>query len=138
MFEIVYTHNWHDGPRDGIADFQGNPHLFESEWADREEDDDTFLLMPIERETFDLAIEDWAIWRRWETAFHQGKATKETHPALPEDHQRHEEIKRLLEDKLVIDRTKAIRMTAEFRVRDDPDWSGSGWCPLEVRWEVLS
>jgi hypothetical protein len=138
MFEVVYTYSWHSGPRKGIADFQGKPHVFKSEWADSEGGDDSFLLMPIEREIFSLAIENWAIWRRWETAFHEGKATKETHPALPEDRQRHEEIKRLLEGKLEIDPSQAIRARADFRDRNDPNWSGKGWRPLEVRWEVLS
>lgn len=61
---------------------------------------DTFLLMPIDQETFALALEDWAIWRRWETAFQLGKTTQETHPALLEDKSRHEELKRLLKGRL--------------------------------------
>ena len=48
-------------------------------------DSETFLLQPIDGQAFSLALEDWAIWRRWETAFHEGKTPHETHPALPED-----------------------------------------------------
>ena len=46
MFEVVYTvPDRYDGPRRGIADYDGHPHLFESEWRDRENlDTDTFLL----------------------------------------------------------------------------------------------
>ncbi|HEU5117435.1 MAG TPA: hypothetical protein VFT74_12395 [Isosphaeraceae bacterium] len=99
---------------------------------------DTFLLMPIDREILALALEDWAIWRRWETAFHQGKTTREHHPALPEDQERHRELERLLEGRLVIDRTRMVRKRAEFRVREDPQWSGYGFRPLEVCWEDVS
>jgi hypothetical protein len=137
VFEVVYTlTDWYDGPRRGITDHHGQPHLFESEWRDGENlDADTFLLMPIDPDTFSLALEDWVIWCRWETAFHQGKATRDTHPALPEDRSRHEELERLLEGRLVVDPARAVRKRAEFRVRGDPDWSGYGWPPLEVRWE---
>src|SRR6185437_104535 len=100
-------------------------------------DADTFLLMPVDRETFSSALEDWAIWRRWETAYCQGKASAETHPALPEDRSRHEELERLLEGRLVVDPAQAVQRKAEFRVRADPQWSGYGWRPLEVRWEAL-
>ena len=137
MFEIVHTlTDWYDGPRRGIADYRCQPHIFESEWRDGENlDADTFLLMPIDQETLSLALEDWAIWRRWETAFHQGMATHETHPALPKDRDRHEELERLLSGRLVVDPAQAVRKRAEFRVRNDPSWNGYGWKPLEVRWE---
>src|SRR5262249_26721368 len=74
-YEIVHsmTDFW-DGPRQGIANFNGIPHLYESEFDKFTENDwqDTYLLMPIDEATFQLAMEDWEIWRRWETAFHSG------------------------------------------------------------------
>jgi hypothetical protein len=139
VFETVHTlTDWYDGPRRGIADYRGRPHLFESEWRDGEDlDADTFLLMPVDADTFALALEDWAIRRRWETAFYQGRATEETHPALPEERGRHEDLERLLDGRLAVDPARAVRATAEFRVRPDPEWSGYGGRPLEVRWSAL-
>lgn len=138
MFEVVHTlTDWYDGPRRGVADYHGQPHLFESEWLDGKNlDADTFLLMPIAPDTFTLAIEAWAIWRRWETAFHQGKTSRDTHPALPEDRLQHNDLERLLKGRLVIDRARAVRKRAEFRVGGSPDWNGYGCPPLEVRWEA--
>lgn len=132
MFEVVYTVlDWYDGPRRGVADCKGHAHLFESEWRDREDVvADTFLLVPVDAETFALVLEDWTIWRRWETAFHKGMAARESHPALPEDQERHRELQHLLEGRLTVDSIKAIRRKAEFRVRHDPEWSGHGWSPL--------
>lgn len=103
MFEIVHTvTDWYDGPRRGISDFHGKPHLFESEWQDgKDMNSDTFVLSEIDPDIFSLALEDWAIWRRWETAFYQRPATAVTHPALPEDRQRHDELKQLLEERLI-------------------------------------
>lgn len=139
MYEVVHTLTaWYDGPRCGIADYHGNPHLFESEWKDGEDlATDSFLLTPIDSNTLALALEDWAIWRRWETAFHQGRATHEFHPALPEDRARHEELKKLLAEHLVTDPARAVRVQAVFRNRDDEQWSGYGWHPMEVCWSEL-
>lgn len=135
VFEIVHTvTDFYDGPRAGIADLNGSPHLYQAEW-DTELDDyaDTFLLMPIDLETLALALEDWAIWQRWEDAFHHGLADQSSHPALSSDRQRHEELKRLLSGRLQADAKSSVRKCGEFRVRPDaavrPVFSN-----LEVRW----
>jgi hypothetical protein len=141
-FELVHTMtDFWDKPRAGIANFRGAPHVYQSDYADTEGDDtkhDVYLLMPIDEETFALAMENWAIWRRYETAVHLGKTTSASHPALPEDRQRHEQIKPILNQRLSVDSARAVRADAEFRSRPDPTWSGKGWPPLEVRWTVLS
>jgi hypothetical protein len=136
MFETVHTcTDWYDGPRRGVADLGGVPHLFESQWADGEYlDNDTYLLTPIDLETLALALEDWAIWQRWVTAFHRGEATRDTHPALPADRPRHDELDRLLAARLMIDPGRSVRKFATFHVREDPAWSGYGWRPLAVEW----
>lgn len=138
MFEIVHAYDWYSGPRRGVADYRGRPHAFDSEWRDFGELDveDTFLLTPVEPSTLDLVLEGWAIWRRWETALGKGETPPETHPALPEDRERHEELQRMLEGRLDVDPSRAVRLLAEFRTRHDPDWSGYGWPPLEVEWRV--
>jgi hypothetical protein len=137
MFETVHTcTDWYDGPRRGIADYQGRPHLYESEWKDGDDlDATTFLLSPVDDETFALAMEDWAIWRRWETAFHQGRVTQDSHPALPEERSRHEELKCMLERKLKIDPARAFRKAAEFRARTVEGCGGRSCpSPMEVCW----
>lgn len=136
-YELVHTMtDYYDGPREGVADFEGAPHVYASEWSDRDDDwADTFLLSPITSDLFRLAMEDWEIWRRWESAFHEGRATRETHPALPEDRARHDELRRLLADQLSVDTQNAVRARAQFRRRTDSTWSGLGWAPLEVAWE---
>jgi hypothetical protein len=86
-FEIIYTMtDYYDGPRAGIASFHGIPHLYQSLF-DYTHDDwtDIYLLKPIDEATFRLALEDWEIYKRWETARMNGQATIDTHPALPED-----------------------------------------------------
>jgi hypothetical protein len=49
--------DYYDGPRQGVADYRGRPHLYESQWSDIDSDqEDTFLLTPITAETFKLAL----------------------------------------------------------------------------------
>jgi hypothetical protein len=136
MFEIVHTlTDYYDGPRRGVADYQEQPHLYESEWQNGENlQADTFLLMPIDADTVALVREHWAIWLRWEAAFHRGETTRETHPALQEDRARHAELARLLQERLVIDPARAVRKRAEFRAREGHEWNKPGFPPFEVQW----
>lgn len=84
-------------------------------------------------ETFRLALEDWAIWRRWEEAFHAGQTTSDTHPALPADRARHDELTAVLTERLAALGGTVTRAHAEFRVEPGNHEAGRGRA-LEVRW----
>lgn len=137
-YEPVYTMtDYWDGPRRGIASFKGTPHFYESLFDEAENEGvSTFLLMPINEEIFQLALEDWAIWQRWLQAFQEGRTTRDTHPALPQDRPRHEVIKSVLEERLIIDPATTKRAKANFRVKEGK-LDGAGQKPLEVSWKVL-
>ena len=102
--EQVYTMtDYYDGPRGGMANYLGRPHLYRSLWADIDhERADVFELFPVDEETFTLAIEDWEIWRRWRAAFDRGEVSVDSHPALPADRQRHDEIEMILRPRLAV------------------------------------
>jgi hypothetical protein len=118
QYEPIYTWtDWYDGPRGGIAEFQGRPHLYEAEFDFALGYSEVFLLMPLDADTVRLALEDWEIWRKWDAAHKAGLTPEETFPALPEDRRRHEEITSLLDGKLVADPARAIRAKADFRTR---------------------
>jgi hypothetical protein len=129
--EPVHTMTgWYDGPRSGIADYQGRPHLYESLWAETPENGwtDLFMLMPIDDDTFTLAMESWSIWLRWEAAFHAGEATQDTHPALPPDRTRQEHLDALLADRLKIDPRTAIVARGNFTVlRSSNTTTSASW-----------
>lgn len=135
-YDRVHTMTaYYDGPRLGIADFEGKPHLYESEWDDLDDKYAfTFRLSPVEPRLFGLAMEQWRIWRRWETAYHEGRAPGTKHPALPEDQLRSHELDDILDTTLKIDEDNYVRAHADFEPVDDPDWNGRGWQPLQVKW----
>ncbi|TWU05788.1 hypothetical protein [Stieleria varia] len=128
-FETVHTMtDYYDGPRGGVADFRGTPHVYESEFSDTLGNyTDSFRLSPITDDLFQLALEDWAVWLRWNAAYKRGDTPHETHPALPDDRARHEELQRLLNGKLVIDPDNFVVATGEFRFTESLD---------QVRWSV--
>src|SRR5262245_11670603 len=104
-----------DGPIGGVADFNGTPHRYDAEFDDLNgEYSSVFRLKELPQDLFHLLMEDWEIWRRWETAFHAGQTTKETHPALPEDRARHVDL--LREIAVLNNRwtTRVFRMRGEF------------------------
>ncbi len=127
--ETVYTiTDWYDGARRGIADLYGKPHYYENPWNESEQDwSEIYFLKLLDDETFALAMEDWEIWLRWERAFKDGKTTQETHPALPEDKQRHEQLKKTLAERLVISPEKCVKATAEFVYGE----------PTKVKWQKI-
>ena len=138
-FERVHTvTDYYDGPRRGIADFGASPHLYESIFNDVLDDySNEFHLKPVSNELFELALEDWSIWLRWETAHHKGTTTLDSHPALPEDRQRHDQLELILKEQLVISKDNVLRAQAEFRPRAESQSSGRRFHPLEVKWTKI-
>jgi hypothetical protein len=139
MYEPVYTvEEYYDGPRRGIADYQGMPHLYESRWSDIDTDGlDTFLLMPVSQDTLKLALEDWAIFQRWEAAFQKGQTVAETCPTLPKDAARHAELECELRSLLVMDESRAFCAVADFEAQKT-DTDDMGRRPLVVEWRIVS
>jgi hypothetical protein len=136
-FERVYTNtDYYDGPRKGIADFEGKPHAYSCIFErDLDGWSDIFLLMSINEDVLRLALEDWQIWCRWEAAFHQGTITLDSHPALPADRIRHEELKILIGNQLEPNPELSLKCRGEFRA--ETPIAGRGLCNqrlLEVRW----
>jgi hypothetical protein len=115
-WDRVHTVNdYHDGPRLGIADVDGVPHIYEAEFDhSSDEYSDTYFVSPVDESLLALVLEDWEIWLRWDSAFKRGEVSIESHPALPEDRQRHEVLKIAIGDRLKVDRAQAGYMKARF------------------------
>src|SRR5678809_69802 len=141
-FERVHTVNDHyDGPRSGIADFRGAPHVYRAVFSEGADDWEPglFELRPLSDTTFALAMENWAIWQRFEARHRAGEVVwsgiADEWGALPEDLSRHRELAVALAHDLTIDSANRVLAHAEFRVVDSDEEFPSGVLrPLEVRW----
>ncbi len=137
MREPVHTiDDYYDSPRQGIADFDGEPHYYECEF-DKEADEysDVFRLTPIADSIFKLAIEKWQIWCCWERAFHAGEVTLDTHPALAEERSRYEELKKIVDQQIASGRPNSVRARGNF-VRGVAKSFEVGWGGAAKSFEV--
>jgi len=136
-YERVFTvTDYYDGPRKGIANHQGEPHFYECIFDEAKDDYlQLFRLTPVDAQTFQLALEDWSIWQRWEVAFHAGKADTSTHPALRQDANRHAELKQILDKSLATDAEKAFTKSGRFEVVGDPSAADGVMRPFQVKWD---
>lgn len=135
-YERVYTMtDYYDGPRGGIANFRGTPHAYASLFAE-DEYTDVFELRPVDDETLRLALEDWEIWLRWDDAHKSGIVNLDTHPALPTDRARHDEIEPVLAARFAALPGPVIRARGNFRPTHGHENAGGGrW--MEVQWTVI-
>jgi hypothetical protein len=99
--EHVYVENeWYDGPRAGVADVNGLPHRFTSQWDEVEEEYlGTFLVWPVAHEELALEQEQWAIFVRWNEQYEAGAVGSDSHPGHVGTNTRWDEIEAELEAK---------------------------------------
>jgi len=134
-WEPLYTiMDFWDCPRSGVACVQGIAHAYTSVFDEAKDDYlDTYLVSPIEPEAMPLILENWDIWVRWESAYQAGLTTIETHPVLPEDRPRHEEIKKLLRGRAEVDRANYRSLRVDFRRKDQLPGGRDNW---EAAWHI--
>ena len=127
-YERVYTVDaYYDGPRGGIADYRGKPHVYDCQFSQETEDyTNLFWLMEIDRELAALAEEQYAIFLRWSGEYRLGKIPAESHPALPAERARYDELTHRIGDRLKVQPERSIVRRGRF--------TGSIAGGLQVRW----
>jgi hypothetical protein len=90
---VLVENEWYDGPRAGIANINGRPHRFVSQW-DEEEDEylGSFLVWPIHADEVALEQEQWRIFAAWNEQYEAGEVDASTHPGRPGTNERWDEI----------------------------------------------
>jgi hypothetical protein len=130
---VLTINDYYDGPRLGIAEVNGVPHIYEAEFDhSTEEYGDTYFLSPVEPELLALVLEDWEIWLRWEAARKRGEVTNESHPALPRERDRHEALKSLIGSRLKTTASNRTHVKGRFIVAPEE----SNWHGLLAEWEA--
>jgi len=121
MGEPVHTvDDYFDQPLRGIADFDGKPHCYEREFDEvTDEYTDIYRLAPVSESVFKLAVEKSQIFDRWLEAFQAGTTTLDTHPALPPERSRYEELQRIVNEHIAEARPNMFRSRGRFLVISD-------------------
>ena len=93
-YEKVHTVNdYWDGPIEGVADFRGKPHKFKLLFDENEDDYSTdYELQKISTKEFDLILQSWSLWIKWNDKKNKTKEEFDSHPILPSDKEECEKI----------------------------------------------
>jgi hypothetical protein len=131
IMDRIYTiSDYYDGPIQGIASVNSEPHIYQCIFDEKaEEYSRTYSLQPISNECFELFIEQWDIWLRWEAAFKSGSALISSHPVLAEDKNRNDELNQLINALLDKNSTDLKILKAEFILPEKPGWAST--------WQVI-
>ncbi len=136
--EVLTVSEYYDGARQGIANFNAVPHFYDCIWSsEQDEYSDVYHLTPIQKSVLDDALEEWAIFRRWELAFHTGEATIDTHPGLPAGSARSKELRGRLDEALKTDTEICVSRRGEFKPISDPNAPRGVLAPMLVKWSEL-
>ena len=120
--------DYYDGPREGIADFQGKPHVFKCHFSEAADGwTDLFWLMEIDQQLFQLAIEQHVIFRRWKTEFELGNVLIDSHPAMPADRARYDELRADIGDRLQLQPERSIIRRGRFSNQSSFDGAVVKW-----------
>jgi hypothetical protein len=138
-YEEVFTvTDYYDGARQGIANFNNLPHFYECIFDEvGDECSDVYRLTPISQDIFELAKEDWAIFKKWEAAFHAGKSTEKSCPALPQDSARHKQIRAILDSVLKTDAAVCVTQRGSFKRLGSEEYPEGVMRPLQVKWSKV-
>lgn len=114
-YEAVYmVFDYFDGPRSGVACYRDKPYLFKCIfdgvndcWSSE------YVLSELEPETLALVREFRGIWSRWRNALDQGFVDHKSHPALPAERVRANELSEIIKERLESS-APTITLSAEF------------------------
>lgn len=96
--ERVYVElDWYDGPREGIANYNGAPHRFRSLFDEANDEYlDRYLVFPIDSQMLELEKEQWQIFVEWNDRYEKGTETTASHPGHGGINPRWDELESLL------------------------------------------
>ena len=113
--EVYTVADYWDGPRAGVANFRGEPHVYECIFDEAQDDwSDQYRLTPIGQDALEAVREQWEIWSRWRAAFDAGATLLDTHPALPHERERYLQLKGVLDRAVVQNQPRSFVAQGKF------------------------
>jgi hypothetical protein len=137
-FEHIFVEtDWYDGPRAGIANVNGRPHRFLSEFDESSGYLDTFLVWPIDAEELALEQEQWQIYVEWNQQYQTGTVDASSHPGHSGTNKRWDELATLLEPRRQSIPANAKRAKAQLRFPDRRDCNANSSPRYQLSWALL-
>jgi hypothetical protein len=136
-YERVYViWDLYDGVRTGVADLDGTPHYFASQYDEGPDDySDNFKLYPVGAEFMRRAARNWNIYRAWERKFHNGETDLKTHPGHGGIDAEYDELRSWLDKQVVLLEALPSLYRAKFRALPGQEGLPAGMLrELEVIW----
>jgi hypothetical protein len=126
----------YDGVRTGIADLDGTPHYFASQYDERLDDySDNFKLYSVGPEFMRRAVRNWDIYRAWDRKFRNGETDLETHPGHGGIDTEYDELKSWLDEQVKLLEPLPSFYRAKFCELPDQEELPSGMLyEMEVVW----
>jgi hypothetical protein len=136
--QLVDIFDYWDEPRSGVAYRADELVTFECLF-DEEADDwsTTYQLVSFDEALLPMLEERGAIFERWANAFHSGRTTKGSHPALPDDRERYDMLDAIVQAQFKHEQSRGERVRGEFRLTGvGKSETGLSFKPhaFEVRW----
>jgi hypothetical protein len=130
-YEKVHTVNdYWDGPIEGVADFRGKPHKFKLLFDENEDDYSTdYELQKISTKEFDLILQSWSLWIKWNDKKNKTKEEFDSHPILPSDKEECEKIDAQLK------KLAESNDSNKFKIKGFFNRFGSEHHDFEVNWK---
>jgi hypothetical protein len=135
---VLVENEWYDGPRAGVANVNGHPHRFVSQW-DEEEDEylGTFLVWPVDAEEVALEQEQWRIFVAWNEQYEAGEVDTATHPGHTGINERWDEIALELASRRETAPSSAKRAKAQMVCLEREQCYAPSGPAYQLSWEVL-
>jgi hypothetical protein len=116
LAERVYTYvDFFDRPLSGAADFEGRPHWHKCEFNEAaDEYEEAYQLAPLPNDILAAAVERQTIFLAWHAAYKAGQTDRSTHPALPDQRARCDELSSIV---------GGFVKDADFRINAKAMWS---------------
>jgi hypothetical protein len=141
LYERVHAiWDLYDGVRTGVADLDGAPHYFASQYDEGLDDySDNFKLYPVGPEFMQRAMRNWDIYQAWAFKFYSGEADLETHPGHGGIDSEYDELKSWLDAQMTRLEALPSLYRAKFREMSGQESRPSGMLrELEVAWSRSS
>jgi hypothetical protein len=136
---------WDRGPRSGIADYVGRPHVFRSDWTDirGDKEEATFFLLSMDEQAFRsimAVLDDQTRHPRWGSPRGEELTRGTKYPHLMSDSAPFDRLWFSLVDRLQREASSPVLLAGEFRPVDYSDEELirllTDLVPLEVLWTV--